>query len=280
MVVSELRRQQQQQEQQGGHHAGGLLIPAGGSSLYIWPAVRGDLGTLGCLRRLGVPWGEDALVTLAGLHGAHVVVLGWLREQVAPLGSREQVKTAAKVARGRGWELQTPWADLCRAAVAVGGRDMGALASWLLAEVDSVDQGQGSGQEQGQGEVTGRGQLEGGGEQQKGLCLAVSKVVEKGGTGCSGRWEVAAVCVAAVAGAACTGVPLASEYAGASRQLVWALGERYLLCRGFTCYMVRVKRCSTEYGCNACRLAGIQRVIDFGAEVVLGSRRGSHAYDP
>ncbi len=69
---------------------GGLGTASGDSSAacYAAAAKNGDLGTLGCLRRLGVPLGWGVLAA-AVREGAPLCALQWLAEQGAVLGVSE-----------------------------------------------------------------------------------------------------------------------------------------------------------------------------------------------
>ncbi len=62
----------------------GCLESCGGP--YVAAAVKGDLGTLTTLRRLGVPWGPEDTLALAAQHGdrCSVHAMRWLEEHGAP----------------------------------------------------------------------------------------------------------------------------------------------------------------------------------------------------
>ncbi len=59
---------------------------------YITAAARRDRGTLGTLRRLGVPWEAGGVVAQAVGDGCQVPALRWLVEHGAPVGSGEEME--------------------------------------------------------------------------------------------------------------------------------------------------------------------------------------------
>ncbi len=70
------------------------LTPPEGRSPYARAAASGDLGTLTALRRLGVLWGSWDVAVQAVRRGCSAPALRWLKEQGAPLGSREAMEAA------------------------------------------------------------------------------------------------------------------------------------------------------------------------------------------
>ncbi len=70
-------------------HPGCLTASGKSVSPYLSAAVRGDLGTLTALRRLGVPWGAEDVVQEAMRLGLKMPALRWLVEQGAPVGDRK-----------------------------------------------------------------------------------------------------------------------------------------------------------------------------------------------
>ncbi len=79
-------------------HPGCLAVPPGDFSLYVFPAVAGDLATLTVLRRLGVPWGAaDVVVSVAACYGFAPAALHWLVGQGAPVGSHRDVQEVCEL---------------------------------------------------------------------------------------------------------------------------------------------------------------------------------------
>ncbi len=89
---------------------------------YVGAARRGDLGTLACLRRLGVPLGEG-VVAAAVREGAPVPALRWLVVQGAPWSSLE-VRGALKGLEER-LEFNAVCSGVCRQQVMRG------VKAWL-----------------------------------------------------------------------------------------------------------------------------------------------------
>ncbi len=76
------------------------LVP-GDAYTYVVADKNGDVGTLVALRRLGVPWGGQAVVRRALLFGCQEPGLRWLVEQGAPVGSVEGMEEAVACVVGR-----------------------------------------------------------------------------------------------------------------------------------------------------------------------------------
>ncbi len=72
-------------------HPGCLESAGSWESPYAVVAARGDLGTLTALRRLGVPWGAENVMSQAVTLGAGEQAQRWLAEQGAPGSTKEEV---------------------------------------------------------------------------------------------------------------------------------------------------------------------------------------------
>ncbi len=68
--------------------------------VYVYAAKAGDLATLECLKRLGVPV-CDGTLRAAVIEGCPVVILQWLVERGGAGGTEQDVRAALKAAEGR-----------------------------------------------------------------------------------------------------------------------------------------------------------------------------------
>ncbi len=79
---------------------------------YVVAAGNGDMATLGCLRRLGVPWNERMVIWAVEHASMPPLAVRWLVQQGAPLG-REAVEKAKARARDEAqWRECAEWLAL------------------------------------------------------------------------------------------------------------------------------------------------------------------------
>ncbi len=88
---------------------------------YVAAAVNGDVATLRCLRRLGVPWGAGVLRGAVDGYSTPPSAVRWLVEQGVPL-DREALEKAKDKARWRGER----WSE---------------CAAWLAARLEAAEHG-------------------------------------------------------------------------------------------------------------------------------------------
>ncbi len=98
-----------------------------GVAPYVAAALKGDLGTLTTLRRLGVPWGDYETLGEAVRQGCCVPALRWLVEQGVAVGGAEEMEAAVQRALNRG-SLGTEAAAWLR-GLAAGGTAGGATGA-------------------------------------------------------------------------------------------------------------------------------------------------------
>ncbi len=81
----------------------------GGSEAYVAAASHGDMATLRCLRRLGVPWDERVVMLAVEYCCTPTSAVQWLVEQGAPV-NREAVERANENARNKErWKECAEW---------------------------------------------------------------------------------------------------------------------------------------------------------------------------
>ncbi len=91
------------------------------STPYVAAARHGDRATLDALRRLGVPWGGDAIVAEAVHYRCDKSSLHWLVEHGAPLGSAEEMEE--KVAHAIKYRRVGPEMAVWLRGLATGGSE-------------------------------------------------------------------------------------------------------------------------------------------------------------
>ncbi|KXZ46924.1 hypothetical protein GPECTOR_39g418 [Gonium pectorale] len=79
----------------------GCPMPATGEPYFTACAV-GDMHTLRCLRRVGVPWGPEGFVFGTADRGASPAILCWLLEEGCPVGDFEEARRALRRREARG----------------------------------------------------------------------------------------------------------------------------------------------------------------------------------
>ncbi len=100
-----------------GQYPGCVSDPWDGTSPYMHPAYCGDRAMLEALRQSGVPWGARDVVAQAVRQECRAPLLRWLVEQGAPVGSDDQLESAAICAVVR-WGQSAEEAVLLRGLVA------------------------------------------------------------------------------------------------------------------------------------------------------------------